>query len=181
MLKKILVSVVLGFTFMYLGFALASVKNNFPLKVYYTSLNPEAKKEIECLADNIYFEAAHEPEKGQIAVAFVTLNRMKSGFFPDSICEVVKQKTTGVCQFSWYCEEKPKRLSYTKNLTPAQELMYNEIRDLAIYVYANHERMSDPTRGALFYHADYVRPQWRNMVHTATIGRHIFYIRKDML
>lgn len=181
MLRKILVSVILGFIFIYLGFSLASVKNSFPLKVYYTSLSPEAKREIKCLADNIYFEAAKEPEKGQVAVAFVTLNRMNSGFFPDTICGVVKQKTTGVCQFSWYCEDQPRRISYAKSLTPAQEMLYNDIRNLAIYVYANYERMDDPTNGALFYHADYVRPGWRNMIHTATIGRHIFYIRKDML
>jgi spore germination cell wall hydrolase CwlJ-like protein len=40
--------------------------------------------------------------------------------------------------------------------------------------------LEDPSKGALFYHADYVNPQWRNMEHLTTIGRHIFYIRKDM-
>jgi spore germination cell wall hydrolase CwlJ-like protein len=50
-------------------------------------------KEIRCLAKNIYFEARNEPTLGQIAVAFVTLNRVDSNQFPDTICTVVEQKT----------------------------------------------------------------------------------------
>ena len=34
----------------------------------------------------------------------------------------------------------------------------------------------DPTKGALFYHARFVRPRWsKKMVRTAIIGGHIFY------
>lgn len=181
MLKRIVVSLIIGCTFVFFGYAMATMRYEMPLKVYYSQLSPFAQKEIECLADNIYFEAAYEPEKGKAAVAFVTLNRTKSGFFPETICGVVKQKTIGVCQFSWYCEDRPKWLSYTKNLTTEQKVLYNDIRNLAIYVYANYDKMDDPTKGALFYHADYVNPRWKNMIKTATIGRHIFYIRKDML
>lgn len=181
MYKKILASLVIGVSFILFGYMLTTVQHEFPLKVYPNQLNESAKKEVECLANNIFFEAAYEPKSGQVAVAFVTLNRMNSGFFPRSICEVVKQKTTTVCQFSWYCEEKPKRLSYSKDLTPSQQVVYNAVQNLAMYVYANYSKMDDPTNGALFYHADYVSPKWKNMVHTATIGRHIFYIRKDML
>jgi spore germination cell wall hydrolase CwlJ-like protein len=181
MLKKILASIIVGITIIGFGYTMASMKYDMPLKVYYTQLNPFAQKEIRCLADNIYFEAGYEPEKGQKAVAFVTLNRVKSGVFPETICGVVKQKTTSVCQFSWYCEERPKRLSYSGDLTPRQELVYNDIRNLAIHVYANYDKIQDPTKGALFYHADYVNPRWKNMIHTATIGRHIFYIRKDLM
>lgn len=152
-----------------------------PLKVYYSQLSPAIRTEIECLTDNIFFEAAHEPENGKQAVAFVTLNRMNSGYFPESICGVVKQKTQNVCQFSWYCEERPHRLSYSKDLTFNQQMLYNEIRKIAMHVYVNYGKIKDPTNGALFYHADYVNPQWKNMIHTATIGRHIFYIRKDMI
>jgi spore germination cell wall hydrolase CwlJ-like protein len=40
--------------------------------------------------------------------------------------------------------------------------------------------MEDPSKGAMFYHADYVFPQWKNMTKTAVIGRHIFYNKKDL-
>jgi N-acetylmuramoyl-L-alanine amidase len=183
MLKKISVSILIGLGFIFSGYALANIKHSLQpkLMVSFNELPKQTQKQITCLTDNIFFEAANEPKKGKEAVAFVTLNRTYSGNYPDDICGVVKQKTSFICQFSWYCEEKPKRLSYSKRLTESQKVLYNEIRDIAIYVYLNYERLDDPTNGALFYHADYVNPGWRNMIKTATIGRHIFYVRKDML
>ena len=46
-------------------------------------------KQIECLALNIYFEAAVESTAGKLAVAQVTLNRVKSQQYPETICKVV--------------------------------------------------------------------------------------------
>ena len=43
-----------------------------PIKASFETLTPKAKKQISCLAENIYFEAANEPYEGKIAVAFVT-------------------------------------------------------------------------------------------------------------
>ena len=85
------------------------------IKLY--QLTSDAKREIACLAENIYFEAAHEPENGQLAVAFVTMNRVNSGKFADSICGVVKQKIGSTCQFSWWCESKPYAMSTNHVLT----------------------------------------------------------------
>ena len=65
-------------------------------KANYNMLSPEAKQQVECLAENMYFEAAYEPKVGQIAVAFVTINRVKSGRFEHDICGVVKQKIQNV-------------------------------------------------------------------------------------
>jgi len=143
-------------------------------------LTPKVQRQVLCLANNIYFEARSEPIKGQIAVAFVTLNRVSSELFPDSICDVVKQKRNNVCQFSWYCESRPKR-QYTKHiLTGKGSLQYNEIIDIATFVYANYEKLNDPTHGSLFYHADYVSPGWRKrMDKVAVIGAHIFYRLRD--
>ena len=45
---------------------------------------------------------------------------------------------------------------------------------MAIYVYANYENLRDITKGALYYHADYVNPRWK-LEKTTVIGRHIFY------
>lgn len=146
-----------------------------PYKISYSDLSPTAKHQVECLAQNIYFESGHEPKEGQIAVAFVTINRMESGQFPNSICGVVKQKVQTTCQFSWYCDGK----FDVKSLTHFNFILYNSVRELATYVYANHEKMEDPSRGALYYHADYVNPHWKNMVYLTKIGRHKFYNKKD--
>ena len=50
--------------------------------------------ERECLADNIYFEARNQGFAGWVAVAQVTLNRVRDDRFPNTICEVVKQGLT---------------------------------------------------------------------------------------
>lgn len=183
-MKKVLVAFTLSLSFIVVGLTTALIGTNtnvsVPYKINYNALSLEAKQEVRCLAENIYFESAHEPKEGKIAVAFVTINRVRSGLFENNICGVVKQKTNGTCQFSWWCEERPKSISTTNGLTNGDNKIYNEILRLATYVYANHELMEDPSKGALFYHADYVKPGWKNMEHLTTIGRHIFYARKDI-
>jgi len=151
-------------------------KATIPLTgINYFDLTPSAKKEVECLADNIYFESAYEPEDGKIAVGLVTMNRVKHGF-DDSVCGVVKQKIRSTCQFSWWCEEKPKQASLAKDkyLNDRQKKVYLSAQDIALYVYMNYENLNDNTHGALYYHADYVNPRWK-LEKTVTIGRHIFY------
>src|SRR3954453_10045701 len=62
---------------------------------------------IACLALNVYFEARGEPEAGQYAVAEVTMNRVASPYYPDTVCDVVYQKNWDsirgryVAAFSW--------------------------------------------------------------------------------
>ena len=142
-----------------------------PLKVKYEDLNRTARQQVDCLAQNMYFESGWEPEAGQIAVAMVTINRQESGNYPRTICGVVKQKIASTCQFSWVCEYK--------TINNINRDVYMRVRALAVYVYANREHIKDPSKGALFYHADYVNPGWRNMVYLTKIGRHKFYNRKD--
>lgn len=151
-------------------------KGIIPLNgIDFSDLTPSAKKEVECLADNIYFESAYEPRAGQIAVGMVTMNRVKRGF-DDSVCGVVKQKTNATCQFSWWCDAKSKMTALYKDryFNDRQREVYQEAQDVAVYVYMNHDSMKDNTKGALYYHADYVNPQWK-LKKTVTIGRHIFY------
>ncbi len=47
---------------------------------------------LRCLAGAIWFESKGEPLSGQLAVAQVILNRVKSGRFPTDICAVVTQR-----------------------------------------------------------------------------------------
>lgn len=134
------------------------------LDIKYGQLTSDAKKQVDCLAENIYYEAGHESRDGQIAVAMVTMNRVNDPRFPKDICSVVKQKTQGTCQFTWFCEQRKSINSeiYRKNL------------EVALHVYANYENLTDNTYGAKFYHADYVNPRWK-LEKTVVIGRHIFY------
>jgi N-acetylmuramoyl-L-alanine amidase len=138
------------------------------VSVPYQNLTASEKKEVDCLADNIWYEARSEPKDGQVAVGLVTLNRVKSKVFNSSVCGVVHQKTKTTCQFTWLCEGK-------KTITAKQRELYEDVRDIALYVYFNHAVIEDLTGGAIYYHADYVSPGWKKLKKTTKIGRHIFY------
>lgn len=139
------------------------------LDVQYSQLTPAAKKQVDCLAENIYHEAGNQSQDGKTAIALVTLNRTQDPRFPSDICSVVKQKVNSTCQFSWYCEGKKAIRNF---------YVYNEAKQIAVFVYANYENLRDITKGALYYHADYVNPRWK-LEKTVVIGRHIFYKEKD--
>ena len=54
------------------------------------------ENDLECLAENIYFEARGEPLDGQFAVAEVTLNRTRAPNFPHTVCAVVHEMRCGI-------------------------------------------------------------------------------------
>lgn len=175
--KPILLSLALSAMILFLAMINVDLHGILPFKTNYYSLSKDVQKQVTCLAENIYFEAAHEPLDGQKAVAFVTINRVQSGNYAKDICGVVFQKTGRVCQFSWYCEGK----TLAKRLTVRDTALYNEIRELAVHMIVNFERMEDVTQGATYYHADYVNPGWK-LQKSDKIGRHIFYkSRKDII
>ena len=49
---------------------------------------------ITCLAQNIYFEARDQPTVGQMAVAYVVLNRVHHPAWPDTVCAVIREGPT---------------------------------------------------------------------------------------
>ena len=132
------------------------------------------KKELDCMASNIYFEAATQSRVGKIAVAQVTMNRVRSPKFPNSVCEVVYQgpqnpKNSRLCQFSWFCDGKPDVIRSKR--------MWRECVYVAKYVILGG--VPDITHQSTHYHAKYVNPWWaKKMRLTVSLGDHIFY-RQD--
>jgi spore germination cell wall hydrolase CwlJ-like protein len=124
-----------------------------------------SKKEIRCLQQNVYFEARNQSVLGQASVAWVTLNRVNSKKFPNTICDVIWQNK----QFSWTHDGKSDKPKNLKAWETAQQVSYAVLYDYAF-------NKSDPTAGALFYHADYVKPYWSaSFKVTKQIDSHIFY------
>jgi spore germination cell wall hydrolase CwlJ-like protein len=123
-----------------------------------------SKKDMFCMAKNIYHEAGHEPKLGKYAVAQVTINRMESPLFGDRVCEVVFEHK----QFSWANRHS---LRWTTPSGPA----WNEAKRIAYEVLENNKRIKGMD-DALFYHATYVRPYWaRTKDRLTRIGLHVFY------
>ena len=119
-----------------------------------TGLPPE----IKCLADNIYFESRGESFKGKLAVAIVTLNRVRSPDYPKTICGVVYQRG----QFSW-TRTKHKVMDFyawTDSLLAANMAMEDS------KVLGNFK--------ATHYHSTDINPGWK-LRKVAKIGKHLFY------
>ena len=139
------------------------------------------KKEIQCLADNIYYEAGGESTEGKAAVARVVLNRVNHGFAPTP-CKVVYQTTkvkqtneddesfwVKVCQFSWVCEGKrnPNRNThaYQSSLQVAKDvLQYDKYKEVI-------------PKSVLFFHNTSFTNTYPHTV-VKRIGNHIFYHKK---
>jgi spore germination cell wall hydrolase CwlJ-like protein len=136
----------------------------------------QRKKELDCLALNIYREAGSESFEGKVAVAQVTLNRVEHEKFPDGVCAVVYEKTlssaTGkiICQFSWYCDSGHRN-------RPVHREAYEESMKVAKLVLLEGFRLPSLEQ-ALFYHADYINPNW-NLDRITKVGTHIFYKPKE--
>jgi N-acetylmuramoyl-L-alanine amidase len=122
------------------------------------------QRDLDCLTKNIYYEAGTESKVGKFAVAHVTVNRLKTGYWGDSICKVVYARK----QFSW---------TMLKKLPQPNAKLYAESERIAHKVLAGH-RVRSLTQ-SLYYHATYIKdPKWVDPKHEAdTIGNHVFYNR----
>lgn len=123
-------------------------------------------RQIECMAKNIYYEAAMEPFEGKLAVAQVTMNRASSSQFPKTVCEVVYQKINNTYQFSWVGEK-------VKGIT--NKYAWEECMIVARKALTEHKLHDILYRTkSLNYHNTSVSPGW-NLKRVAKIGNHIFY------
>ena len=157
-------------------------------------------KDQECLAKNIFYEAASEPEEGKVAVGLVTLNRARDERFPQSICGVVNQRTvfervrtvtrqvntffgtkqeqervvvkTAVCQFSWTCERNIKLRKDDERWQESQRVA----REL---LEGGYEHYRVKYQDAMYFHATRVKPSWAVQKRRVNrVGNHIFYAEK---
>ena len=116
---------------------------------------------------NVYHEARSEDLLGQLAVAEVTMNRVKSDRYPDNVCDVVWQRK----QFSWTHDGKSD--------TPTNLKAWKEAQRVARLAVEN-EGTIFVEEGITHYHADYVNPYWSSSYErVAKVGAHIFYRRKS--
>lgn len=138
---------------------------DYGLKIVKTKETVAWKKmDVFCLAKNIFHEAGVEDRMGRYAVAQVTLNRMRSGRYPDTICDVVYDRA----QFSWTLDRKqrwsrPKGPLWNESWKVAEDVIHRGYRVKGL-------------ESAMFYHADYVQPFWKKPeAKIAKVGTHIFY------
>ncbi|RKQ72021.1 cell wall hydrolase [Litorimonas taeanensis] len=142
-----------------------------PLLTVRSDLSDLAKRDMaehRCLSEAVYFEARSETRSGQLGVAEVIKNRVKSKHYPNSICEVVYQgseRRTG-CQFSFTCDGSMDVLPKG----PAWERS-KEIATLSLTGFA--PKLTD---NATHYHTTNINPVWApSLRYDGQIGSHKFY------
>jgi hypothetical protein len=130
------------------------------------------ERERRCLATAIYFEARGEPMRGQVAVAQVILNRVRSPLFPETICGVVYQgQMNPGCQFSFACDGKTD--------IPRDNDQWALAQDISKKITAG-ELWLPEVGYSTYYHANYVSPYWAGSMNKIDkIGRHIFYKKRN--
>src|SRR5690606_18795454 len=119
------------------------------------------QEDVEWLAKMIWSEGRGEPLEGQIAVGAVIMNRVKSPLFPNTVKEVIFEKSYGYYQF-----------------TPAQNGAIHEADPGPQQMEAAKRAMNgeDPTNGALFfYNPDKTSSTYLRSLEVSTkIGNHVF-------
>ena len=165
-------------------------------------VNSKLHDSVTCLAENIYFEARAESYSGKAAVGNVTRNRVESGSFPNTYCEVVQQgpvreswktnqtpdKNDAVyypikhkCHFSWYCDGE-KDVIWANYEKTGQTIEMNakawtDSVQLAIMIAGATElQIKDNTSGALYYYNhNLVTPYWvDHFDYIGVLGNHTF-------
>jgi spore germination cell wall hydrolase CwlJ-like protein len=131
----------------------------------------QRRADLKCLAENVYYEGRGESLAGQHAIAEVTLNRVASTQFPDTVCAVVHEQRWDVVRkryvgaFSW---------TELDHLARPGGRPWERALAVATAVY--DEAAEPHTEGALFYHATSIEPTWaKTKERVAKIGNHTFY------
>ncbi|GAB6139140.1 cell wall hydrolase [Halanaerobaculum tunisiense] len=121
-------------------------------------------QEFKTLVKAIHGEARGEPFKGQVAVAAVIINRVKSPEFPNDINSVVYQKIGGSYAFSAVLD--------------GQIIVELYKVDDNIYEAANYALNGwDPTNGSLYYYNPITATSswiFENTTKVQEIGNHVF-------
>ncbi len=134
-----------------------------------------------CLQQNVFWEARDQSTLGQVAVAWVTINRVESSKYPTTICEVVKQgqrhadgsMVRNKCHFSWHCDGISDKIPDNAIAQRAWEDA-GIVTEVVLYDWARDR--ASPVKDAVMYHADYVNPYWASSYEVVTqVEAHIFY------
>lgn len=129
-----------------------------PTEQVQTQIN---QAELDLLAKIIFAEARGESLDGQIAVAAVILNRVKHNQFPNTVRDVIYERSHGHFQF-----------------TPAGNGALDQAAPTSVQYDAARRALQgeDPTGGALyFYNPSRTSDQWvRSRTVSTIIGNHVF-------
>lgn len=124
-----------------------------------------------CLTEAAWFEARNQGQQGIDAVYSVIINRTKSGIYPKSYCEVIKQPS----QFSFRNKVKY-HVDIKINPSSTEKQLLKEIQYKSMTIVIGEFKQNLPDN-VLFYHNQKIKPNWgKKFKKYATINDHVFYL-----
>ena len=164
------------------------------------------KKDLECLARNIYYEAGMESEEGKAAVGLVTINRSRDDKFPKSICGVVSQrtikshyKTVSITKVQHDSIGRKKLVTEDHTVVTSQTICQfswqcgrvgqidkndehwdSSLRVARELLEGGYNNLRDRFADAMYFHNTQVKPAWaKQKQRIEKIGSHIFYADRN--
>ena len=131
----------------------------------------EYHKEVQCLTEAAYHEAANQPEEGIRAVLQVIKNRKEAKGFPSSFCGVVQQPK----QFSYRNDLQPGQMKPIKTKNSLDKEALQKIHYLSELT-AQGTLRNDLPEGTLYYAHKKVKNHWtKKFERVKVIHQHVFY------
>ncbi len=146
----------------------ADIRALSPMGLEYRRWAETRASEHQCLSEAVYYEARSESRSGQLAVADVVKNRVKSKHYPSSICAVVYEgaERPFACQFSFACDGSMDRAPLGKAWQRSQDIAQISLTGF----------VPDLTKNSTHYHTVEIEPNWsKTLEFKAKIGFHKFY------
>ena len=119
-------------------------------------------QEYQVLLKIVEAEAGCEDTEGRMLVANVVMNRVRNGYFPNTVTEVVYQRQDGTAQFSPVSDGRIDRVNVSQGTIDAVARVMNG---------------EDISQGALFFRSVRSRSGWfdQKLSRVLEHGNHIFY------
>ena len=119
-------------------------------------------QEYQVLLKIVEAEAGCEDTEGRVLVANVVMNRVRNGYFPNTVTEVVYQRQDGTAQFSPVSDGRIDTVNVSQGTIDAVARVMNG---------------EDISQGALFFRSVRSRSGWfdQKLSRVLEHGNHIFY------
>jgi hypothetical protein len=152
--------------------SIPSLRQHLPLDIPDAlDLSESQKRDVECVAWNLYFEARGGQHNEQVAIAYVPINRIGKKDFGNDVCTNVFQYNVhnGIrkYQFSW--------IGFRFGPHWAREDdAWKNVQKIAVEAYL--KSIPDAGKGATYFHSLYLTASWAPHQKKIVIGQHLFWV-----
>ena len=150
--------------------AVPSLRQHLPLNIAdAVGLGDSERRDVECIAWNLYFEVRGGIMNEQIAVAWIPINRASNPAFSRDIC-------TNVFQYGWAGGRRQYQFSWAGIVLGRnwrrEDDAWEKMQQLALRVY--RREIPDTASGATYFHWSGLA-SWAPRARKTRLGSHVFW------